>query len=84
MSEEKARRYVIYGAGAIGGGLAGLLARRGERVICVARPAQAEALWQGVSFARGGEEFIQPIEAVTGAPVAARKPRGRLSEWPYC
>ncbi|MEN3333631.1 MAG: 2-dehydropantoate 2-reductase [Blastocatellia bacterium] len=66
MSEEKARRYVIYGAGAIGGALAGLLARAGERVICVARPAQAEALRQGITFKRGGEEFIQPVEAVTG------------------
>jgi 2-dehydropantoate 2-reductase len=67
MSEEKPRRYVIYGAGAIGGALAGLLARQGEPVICVARPAQAEALRQGVAFTRGGEAFIQPIEAVTGA-----------------
>lgn len=67
MSEEKARCYVIYGAGAIGGALAGLLARRGEPVICVARPAQAAALRQGVTFTRGGEEFIQPIEAVTSA-----------------
>jgi 2-dehydropantoate 2-reductase len=67
MSEEKARRYVIFGAGAIGGALAGLLGRAGERVICVARPAQAEALRQGVSFKRGGEAFIQPLEAVTAA-----------------
>jgi 2-dehydropantoate 2-reductase len=67
MSEEKARRYVIFGAGAIGGALAGLLARAGERVICVARPAQAAALRQGVSFTRGGDAFIQPVEAVTGA-----------------
>jgi 2-dehydropantoate 2-reductase len=67
MREEKARQYVIYGAGAIGGALAGLLARAGERVVCVARPAQAEALRQGITFKRGKEEFIQPVEAVTAA-----------------
>ncbi len=67
MSEEKALRYVIFGAGAIGGALAVLISRAGERVICVARPAQAEALRQGVTFTRGGEEFVQPVEAVTAA-----------------
>jgi 2-dehydropantoate 2-reductase len=67
MSEEKARRYVIFGAGAIGGALAGLLARAGERVVCVARPAQAEALRQGITFKRGNEEFIRQVEAVTAA-----------------
>jgi 2-dehydropantoate 2-reductase len=67
MSEEKARRYVIFGAGAIGGALAGLLAQSGVRVVCVARPAQAEALRRGVRFTRGGEEFTARIEAVTAA-----------------
>ncbi|HKP13735.1 MAG TPA: 2-dehydropantoate 2-reductase [Blastocatellia bacterium] len=67
MSEEKVRRYVIFGAGAIGGALAVLLARSGLRVICVARPAQAEALRRGVRFTHGGEESIARVEAVTGA-----------------
>src|ERR1051325_3421952 len=65
MSEEKAIRYVIFGAGAIGGALAVLLARAGVPVICVARPAQAEALRQGITFVRGDEEFIQQVEAVS-------------------
>ena len=67
MSEEKARRYVIFGAGAIGGALAVLLVRSGLRVICVARPAQAEALRRGVGFTRGGESFTEQIEAVASA-----------------
>ena len=53
MSEEKATRYVIFGAGAIGGALAVLLVRAGKHVICVARPAQAEFLRQGMTFVRG-------------------------------
>ena len=67
MSEEHAQRYVIFGAGAIGGALAVLLKRSGLRVICVARPAQAEALRRGVSFTRGGEAFTEQVEAVTAA-----------------
>ena len=67
MSEEHAQRYVIFGAGAIGGALAVLLKRSGLQVICVARPAQAEALRRGVSFTRGGEVFTEQIEAVTAA-----------------
>ncbi|MFL6278210.1 MAG: ketopantoate reductase family protein [Blastocatellia bacterium] len=67
MSEGKPERYVIFGAGAIGGALAGLLVRAGLRVACVARAAQAEALRRGVTFLRGSEEFTQPIEAVTAA-----------------
>jgi 2-dehydropantoate 2-reductase len=67
MSEEKPGRYVIFGAGAIGGALAGLLARARVRVICVARPAQAEALRRGMTFQRGNEEFTQAVEAVTTA-----------------
>ncbi|HKQ06297.1 MAG TPA: 2-dehydropantoate 2-reductase [Blastocatellia bacterium] len=67
MSEGKPERYIVYGAGAIGGALAGLLRRAGLRVACVARAAQAEALRHGVTFLRGSEEFTQPVEAVTAA-----------------
>lgn len=67
MSEEKATRYVIFGAGAIGGALAVLLVRAGKRVICVARPAQAEFLRQGMRFVRGDEELVQKIDAVVKA-----------------
>ena len=39
-------RYIIYGAGAIGSLVGGLLADTGAEVILIARPAQAEALHQ--------------------------------------
>jgi ketopantoate reductase len=44
MINEKPMRLVIFGAGAIGSAIGGLLTRAGSRVICVARPAYAEAL----------------------------------------
>lgn len=67
MNEGKPERYVIFGAGAIGGALAALLARAGLRVACVARAAQADALRMGVTFQRGEEAFIQRVKAVTSA-----------------
>ncbi|HJQ26867.1 MAG TPA: 2-dehydropantoate 2-reductase [Blastocatellia bacterium] len=67
MNEGKPERYVIFGAGAIGGALAALLARAGLRVACVARAAQAAAFRAGVTLQRGDEEFIQRVEAVTAA-----------------
>ena len=67
MTEGKAARYVIFGAGAIGGSLAALLARAGVRVVCVARPAHAEALARGITINRDGVEFIQRVPAVTRA-----------------
>ena len=60
-------RYVIYGAGAIGSVVAALLARAGTRVICVARPAYAEALRQGIVIRENGDEFAVSVDAVTAA-----------------
>src|SRR5438128_4150547 len=65
MSVEKPARYVIYGAGAMGIPIAGLLARVGQRVVCVARPAYAEALARGIIIKEDGKEWIARAEAVT-------------------
>src|SRR5512134_1377655 len=67
MSIEKRRRYVIFGAGAIGSAMAGLLARAGSRVVCVARPAYAEALRRGIVIKENGEELTTRVDAVSAA-----------------
>jgi len=65
MTVEKTTRYVIYGAGAIGATIAALLRRAGSRVICVARPAYAEALRKGIEIRE--EEIVTrvSVDAVT-------------------
>ena len=67
MSNEKPARYVIFGAGAIGSAIAGLLVRAGSRVVCVARPAYAEALRRGILIRENGEELAVSVDAVTAA-----------------
>ena len=67
MSNEKATRYVIFGAGAIGIPVGGLLQRAGARVVCVARPAYAEALKRGVTIRQKGGDIIVKLDAVTSA-----------------
>ena len=67
MSIEKRTRYVIFGAGAIGSAIAGLLVRAGSRVVCVARPAYAEALRRGIVIKENGEELTVKVDAVTAA-----------------
>jgi 2-dehydropantoate 2-reductase len=67
MSVEKPSRYIIFGAGAIGTAVGGLLARAGLAVSCLARPAFAEALRRGVTVRQEGEEFLFKTDAVTSA-----------------
>ena len=67
MSNEKPARYVIFGAGAIGSAIAALLVRAGSRVVCVARPAHAEALRRGIVIKENGEELNVRVDAVTAA-----------------
>jgi 2-dehydropantoate 2-reductase len=59
MTAEKSAQYVIFGAGAVGAAIGGMLAVAGLRVRFVARPAQAEAIRRGVtlSFDEGQIEF---------------------------
>jgi 2-dehydropantoate 2-reductase len=66
MSDEKVTRYVIVGAGAIGAAIGGLLNRAGLNVICVARPAVAEALARGIVIDEHGEQTTITADAVTG------------------
>lgn len=66
MSLEKPVRYVVFGAGAIGAAIGGLLARAGFRVVCVARPAYAEALRRGILIKmEGGEALVVKADAVS-------------------
>jgi 2-dehydropantoate 2-reductase len=64
MSKSKPR-YVIFGAGAIGCVTAGLLTRAGSRVVCVARPAYAEALARGITLKEESGESKIYADAVT-------------------
>jgi 2-dehydropantoate 2-reductase len=75
MIDEKPLRYVIVGAGAVGGTIGGLLTRAGSHVVCVARPAYAEALRQGVVLNLDGRETTVRAEAVTG--IRDLKPENR-------
>jgi 2-dehydropantoate 2-reductase len=67
MSGEKATRYVIFGAGAIGCAVGGMLVRAGVRVKFVARQSRAEAIRRGVIMKQDGEEKSFKAEAVTAA-----------------
>jgi 2-dehydropantoate 2-reductase len=61
-------RYVIFGAGAIGIAVGGLLLRAGARALFVARPAFAEALSRGVTLRpEDGEDITVRGDAVTRA-----------------
>jgi 2-dehydropantoate 2-reductase len=44
-----------------------MLARAGSRVLCVARPAQAEALRRGLVIKREGEQITAKVDALTSA-----------------
>ncbi len=74
MSIEKSTRYVIFGAGAIGSVVAGLLNRAGSRVVCIARPAYAEALSRGIVIKERNEESTVRAGAVTSVSDLAPEP----------
>ncbi len=60
-------RYIIIGAGAIGGGLAGLLADAGVPVVAVARGAHAEAIQgRGLTVRTPDRSFTVRVPCVTG------------------
>jgi 2-dehydropantoate 2-reductase len=65
MNIEKPTRYVIFGAGAIGSVVAGLLNRAGSRVVCITRPAYARALSLGIVLKEPNEETAVRADAVT-------------------
>jgi 2-dehydropantoate 2-reductase len=72
MSDGKRRRYVIFGAGAVGSTVGGLLARAGLRVVCVARPALVAALSQGIVLKLKGREIVVKVES--GSHIQDLKP----------
>ena len=61
-------RFIIYGAGAIGGGIGGLLHHHGHDVVLIARGAHLEAMQ------RTGLTVRTPAEVVTTAVSAVRHP----------
>lgn len=73
MNVEKSTRYVIFGAGAIGAAIGGLLSRAGARVVCVARPAVAKALERGIVLEEHGKETTVRCDAVTAVGELTRE-----------
>ena len=67
MGAEQRTRYIIFGAGAVGSTIGGLLVRAGFDVVLVARPAYAEALRRGMRILQDGEEIAFKADAVTAA-----------------
>lgn len=61
------RRFVIYGAGAVGGGLGALLTKAGHEVVLIARGAHLAALQSGglQVVTQAGTETV-PVAAVSG------------------
>jgi 2-dehydropantoate 2-reductase len=74
MSIEKPARYILFGAGAIGSVVAGLLNRAGSRVVCIARPAYAQALRLGIVIKEENVESTVRADAVTSLRELAAEP----------
>ena len=65
-------RFIVYGAGAIGGLAGGLLALSGRDVVLIARGAHAEAISrQGLTIASAEQERTVAVPVVTGPEDAA-------------
>ena len=68
MSQETGRRYVIYGAGAIGSAIGGHLFRTGHETMLVARPAHVEAIRRdGLHLVTPAETYRLRVPAVASA-----------------
>jgi 2-dehydropantoate 2-reductase len=67
MSIESQTRYIIFGAGAIGAAVGGLLLQGGARVEFIARPVYAEAIKRGITISQDGKETFFKASAVTAA-----------------
>ncbi|MBI3652761.1 MAG: ketopantoate reductase family protein [Acidobacteria bacterium] len=65
MDIESQPRYIIYGVGAIGAAVGGLLLKAGARVAFIARPLYAEAIKQGITILQDGRETFFQAQAVT-------------------
>jgi 2-dehydropantoate 2-reductase len=67
MSIERQTRYIIYGAGAVGAAVGGLLLKAGAQVEFIARPVYAEAIERGITISQDGKETFFKSPAVTAA-----------------
>lgn len=68
-------RYVVYGAGAVGGAVGGRLAAAGRSVVLVARGAHLQALRrQGLRLLVGDAELPPPVAVAGSAAEAAPEP----------
>lgn len=67
MSIERQTRYIIFGAGAIGAAVGGMLLQTGARVEFIARPRYAEALENGITISQDGTETFFKAPAVNHA-----------------
>jgi 2-dehydropantoate 2-reductase len=67
MDKEKPERYIIFGAGAIGTVVGGLLANTGKRVEFIGRPVYAEAIRRGVTIQYEDQKVFFKGHAVTAA-----------------
>ena len=65
MSDGKRPRYVIFGAGAVGSTVGGLLARAGSTVVCVARPPVVATLSKGLVLKLDGREIVVKVESAS-------------------
>src|SRR5262245_22020956 len=78
MVDAKPFRYVIAGAGAIGGTIAALLSRSGSRTVCISRPAMARAMTAGLVI-RLEEQTVQvKLDAVSDAHHLVPRPEDML------
>src|ERR1039458_5527501 len=64
-------RYIVYGAGAIGGAIGGRLAHAGHDVILIARGAHLDALRTGGLRLVTPDEELHPPVTVVGSPAEA-------------
>jgi 2-dehydropantoate 2-reductase len=67
MSIERQTRYIIFGAGAIGATVGGLLLHAGAHVEFIARPVYAEAIKNGITISQDGIETFFQSSAVNQA-----------------
>src|SRR5262245_32411341 len=73
MDKGKPERYIIFGAGAIGTSVGGLLVNIGKRVEFIGRPAYADAIQRGVTIKYDEKEIFFKASAVTAANQLAYK-----------
>ncbi len=67
MNKGKLERYIIFGAGAIGTAVGGLLANTGKRVEFIGRPVYAEAIRRGITIKYEDTEVFFKAQAVKAA-----------------